>query len=114
MDNLRGLLGIWRMDKVPNAWIRELCKVKKGVDERNDRGMIQWYDHVMRIEKDKIAKRVYVRLYAGSRSVHWLQKRWIGTVKKCLKKRDLDFKKKRRMGASSGGPRRVLERQGPM
>ena len=25
MDNLRGLLGISRMDKVPNAQIRELC-----------------------------------------------------------------------------------------
>ena len=27
MDNLRGLLGISRMDKVPNAWIKELCGV---------------------------------------------------------------------------------------
>ena len=34
MDNLRGLLGIWRMDRVPNARIRELCGVTKGVDER--------------------------------------------------------------------------------
>ena len=25
MDNLRGLLGIRRMDRVLNAWIRELC-----------------------------------------------------------------------------------------
>ena len=25
MDNLRGLLGIWRMDKVPNARIRQFC-----------------------------------------------------------------------------------------
>ena len=28
MDNLRGLLGIRRMDRVPNAWIRELCGVR--------------------------------------------------------------------------------------
>ena len=27
MENLRGLLGIRRMDRVPNAWIRELCGV---------------------------------------------------------------------------------------
>ena len=33
MDNLRGLLGIRRMDMVPNVQIRELCKVKKGLDE---------------------------------------------------------------------------------
>ena len=36
MDNLRGLLGIRRMDRIPNAWIRKLCGVTKGVDERID------------------------------------------------------------------------------
>ena len=29
MDNLRGLLGIRRLDKVPNARIRQLCGVTK-------------------------------------------------------------------------------------
>ena len=36
MDNFRGLLGIRRMDRVPNAWIRELCRVKKDLDKRID------------------------------------------------------------------------------
>ena len=31
MDNFRVLLGIRRMDRVPNARIRELCVVKKGL-----------------------------------------------------------------------------------
>ena len=34
MDNLRSLLGIRRMDKVPNAWITVLCgmmKINEGV-----------------------------------------------------------------------------------
>ena len=34
MDNLRELLGIRRINRVPNARIRELCRVKKGLDER--------------------------------------------------------------------------------
>ena len=34
MDNLRGSLSIRNVDKVPNARIRELCEVTKGVDER--------------------------------------------------------------------------------
>ena len=34
MDNLRGLLVIRRKHKVPNAWIRQLYGVKKGLDER--------------------------------------------------------------------------------
>ena len=33
MDNFRGLLGIRKVDRVPNAWIRELCGVRKGLDE---------------------------------------------------------------------------------
>ena len=30
IDNLRGLLGIRKIDKVANAWIRELSAVTKG------------------------------------------------------------------------------------
>ena len=32
MDNLRGLLGIRRIDRVPNAQIREFCGVKRWTD----------------------------------------------------------------------------------
>ena len=43
MDNLRGLLGIRRMDRVPNAQIREFCGVTKGVDKRIDEGDLWWF-----------------------------------------------------------------------
>ena len=62
MDNHRGLLGIRRMDRVPNARIRELCRVKKGLDERINEGVLQWLAHVERMERDRIAKRVYIRV----------------------------------------------------
>ena len=35
-DNLKGLLGLKRMDRVPNAWIKESCEMTNGVDERID------------------------------------------------------------------------------
>ena len=35
MNNFRGLLGVRRMDKVPNARIRQFYRVKKGVAEKN-------------------------------------------------------------------------------
>ena len=41
---LRELLGIRRMDRVPNARITELCGVKKGLDERIDKGVLRWFD----------------------------------------------------------------------
>ena len=55
MHNLRGLLGIKRMDRIPNAWIRELCGVK-GLDERIDEGILRWFSHEERMERDRIAK----------------------------------------------------------
>ena len=66
MDNLRGLLGIRRMDRVPNAQISELCGAMKGVDERTDEGR---GSPVVRpnVEKEKIAKRVYVGECTGGR-----------------------------------------------
>ena len=43
MDNLRGLLGIRRLDRIPNkGGVRELCGVRKGLDERIHEGFLQW------------------------------------------------------------------------
>ena len=39
------------------------------------------------MERDRIAKRLYVGEYAGSQSVGRLQKRGIDTMKDCKKKR---------------------------
>ena len=69
MDNLLGLLGIRRMDKVSNARIRELCGVKRGLDERIDEGVLWWFGHVERIERDSITKRFYIGEFAGIQSV---------------------------------------------
>ena len=49
-----------------------------------------------RMERDKIAKRVYVGGCAGSRLVGRPWKRWIDTVE-CLRKRGLDVRQARRM-----------------
>ena len=39
MDNLKGLLCIRRIYRNPNAWIREFCGMRKGLDERIDSAM---------------------------------------------------------------------------
>ena len=66
--------------------------VTKGVDENIDEGVLRWFGHVERIENDKIAKRVYVGECPASRSVGRPLKRWIDTVKDCLKNRGLDVR----------------------
>ena len=97
MDNFRGLLGIRRMERVPNARIRELCRVKKYLDERIDAGVLRWFGHVEKMGNDRLAKRVYVGECAGSHSVGRPRKRWIDTMKDCLKKRGFDVRQARRM-----------------
>ena len=75
----------------------EFCGVKKGLDERIDVGLLRWFGHVERMESDKTAKKVYVGECASCCSVDRLWKRWIDTVKECLRKRDLDIRQARRM-----------------
>ena len=93
----RGLLGIRKMDRVPNARIRELCGVTMGEDETIHEVFLRWLGHVERMEDDRIAKRIYEGECTGSRSVSRPQKRWIGTVKDCLRKRGLGVRQARRM-----------------
>ena len=77
MDNLRGPLGIRRIDKVPNARIGQLCGVTEVVDEKIEEGVLRWVGPVERMENDRIAKRVYVGECEGSGSVGRPRKSWI-------------------------------------
>ena len=52
MDNLRGLLGIRRIDRIPTL-IRELCGVRKGLDERIVEGVLRWLGHLESMERDR-------------------------------------------------------------
>ena len=90
-------LGTRRKDRILNAQIWELCRVKKDLDERIDEDMLCWLGHVERVESDMIAKRIYVGECAGSPSMGRLQKRWIDIVKECLRKRGLDVRQARRI-----------------
>ena len=59
-----------------------MCGVK-GLDEGVEEGVLWWFGHVERMERYRIAKRVYVGECAGSRSEGRPRKRWIDTVKEC-------------------------------
>ena len=80
------------MERISSAQIRELCRVKKGIDERIDGSILRCFDHVEKMEKDKISIRVYVGECDGNHSVYRPQKRWTDTMKEYLKKRGLDIR----------------------
>ena len=66
-------------------------------DERIDEGILQWLGLVERMERDRITNRVYVKECAGSCSVGRPWKRWIDTMKDCLREIILDVRQARRM-----------------
>ena len=68
-----------------------------GLGERIDEGVLRWLGHVERIEKDRIARTVYVEECAGTSSVGRPQKRWTDTVKDCLRKRGVDVRQARKI-----------------
>ena len=40
--------------------MKEFCGVKEGLDEKIDEGVLPWFGHVEKKEKDNSAKRIYV------------------------------------------------------
>ena len=48
---------------------KKWCRVRKGLDERIDEGVLRWFGHLERMERDRNAKRFYVGVCAGSCSV---------------------------------------------
>ena len=68
-DNLRGLLDIKSMDRVPHARIKEFVRIDEGVNKKIAEDILRWFGHVERMKNDRIAKRVYVGVCASSNSV---------------------------------------------
>ena len=78
--NLWNLLGIRKMDSVPNSRVREPCGVTKGIDERINQSVLWLLCRTEEREKSRIDKRVYKEVYMGSCSVGLPRKRWIDSV----------------------------------
>ena len=97
MDNLRGVLGVRRIDKMRNERIRELCGVKKGVNERINETILRWFGHLERMDESRLVKRMYNGECVGKRPVGRPKKRWIDSVKECLNERNVNLVEARRM-----------------
>src|SRR5678815_1717427 len=96
MDNLRGVLCVRRIDKMRNEHIRELCGVKKGVNERINECMLRWFGHVERMNDNRLVKRMYSGECVGNRPVGRPKKKWIESVKECLQERNVSLAEARR------------------
>ena len=71
------MLGIRSIERILVAWARYLCGMKKGVDEN----ILQWFNHVERMEIGSIAKRLYGKLFS------WLTEKMGNYMNNFLKKK---------------------------
>ena len=62
-----------------------------------DDGVLRWVGHVERRKNYRTTKRAYAGECTVNRSISRRRKRWIDTVKDCLKKRSLDVRQTTRM-----------------
>jgi hypothetical protein len=97
MDNLRGVLGVRKVDKMRNEYIRELCGIEKGVIERISECILRWFGHVERMEEYRLVKKIYSSECVGIRTVGRPKMRWIDSVKRCLTDRGMSLSEARRM-----------------
>src|SRR5678815_4819944 len=95
-DSLRGILGVRRIDKMRNERIRDLCGVKKGVNERINESMLRWFGHVERMNDSRLVKRMYSGECFGNRPAGRPKKKWIESVKECLQVTNVSLAKARR------------------
>ena len=65
--------------------VRELCGVKKWVDERTDEYFLRWLDHTEIMWNSGIVKRIWNGGYTGSCLLRLLRKRWIDLARDWLK-----------------------------
>src|SRR5678816_3407074 len=97
MDNLRGVLGVRRIDKIGNERIRELCGVKKWVNEKINESTLRWFGHVEKMEDSQLVKRMYSGECGGNHQLAGRpNKNRIESVKECLEERNVSLAEARR------------------
>src|SRR5678815_191057 len=96
MDNLRGVLGVKRIDKMRNERIRELCGVKKGVKERINESTLRWFGQVERMNDSRLVKRMHSGECVENRPGGRPKKKWIESVNECLQERNVSLAETRR------------------
>ena len=87
MDNLRGMIGVKRKDKMKNEKIREKFGIKKGVLDLIDESVLRWFGHIERMPEERLVKRIYDSEWRGKNDRGRPELRWIDGVRGITKKR---------------------------
>ena len=81
MRMLRWMCGVTRKDKIRNEHIRGTTKVAQASRKITER-RLKWYGHVMRMEEDRVVKRVMTKAIPGKRKRGRPKTRWKDACKR--------------------------------
>lgn len=56
------MLGVRRID-MRNLRIGDLCNERKGVNEAASENVLRWYEHVRKIDKNRMIKRIFESMW---------------------------------------------------
>ena len=87
---LRMICGVSRRQKVRNVTIRQRCGWNRGLVERCEQGILRWFGHLVRMDNERLVRRVYDSNVAGTRGRGKPKGKWLDGVKGVLWNRGLD------------------------
>ena len=113
MRMLRWIIGVSRLDRIPNDEIRERCGVRDIRDKARE-ARLRWYGHVMRRDRDEAVKKVWDMQFQGRRPVGRPRKRWWDCIREDLTAtglhaEDAQDRARWRRGIRAADPGRVWE-----
>ena len=82
-----------RRQKVRNVTIRQRCEWNRGLVERCEQGILRWFGHLVRMDNERLVRRVYDSNVAGRRGRGRPKDKWIDGVEGVLISRGLDVER---------------------
>ena len=78
-----------RRVRVRNEEIRRRCGLQRSLSEREEAAVLQWFGHIEKMEREKLAKKIYRAEAEGNRRRCRPRRRGMDGVKDCLSDRGL-------------------------
>ena len=76
-------------ERLSNEIIKERCGWKRGLVSRCQQGILKWYGHLIRMEDERLVKKVFESSVAGRRKRGKPKQRWLDGVEGLLKRRGI-------------------------
>ena len=100
MRCLRSMVGVTRMDRVRNEEVRRRTGMVRKMSERVDQRVLSWYGHVVRMDEERLTKRVWKASVSGVNLRGRPRKGWMEGVERALSMRGLSVEQGRRSASN--------------